>query len=177
VGDLLAATHRQGYACAAAILDAFPGAPVILLPGSLRGRPIGEAFQLGMLKAMADRNAPGGLHLGTEYTYCLHDPLTALATTRFEDADILNLTDARTASYWRLRCTVAPGVWPTHMIETGGKDYPLQPWKQEMAELRQQMAILRAASKRYMCGRSPACPPGMPTRLSWRKNTVSPSKT
>jgi hypothetical protein len=150
VGDLLAAAHRQGYACAAAILDAFPDAPVILLPGSLRGRPIGEAFQLGMLKAVSDRDAPGGLHLGTEYTYCLHDPVTALATTRFEDADIPNLTDAQTASYWRLRCTVAPGVWPTHMIETGGKDYPMQPWKQEMAELREQMGILRAASKRYV---------------------------
>ena len=36
------------------------------------------------------------------------------------------------------------------MIETGGKDYPLQPWKQEIAELRQQMAILRAAAKRYV---------------------------
>ncbi|NOS70272.1 MAG: hypothetical protein HOP33_10115 [Verrucomicrobia bacterium] len=150
VGDLLAAAHEQGYACAAAILDAFPDAPIILLPGTLRGRKIGEAFQLGMLKAMADRDAPGGLHLGVEYTYCLHDPVTALATTRFEDPDIPNLTDARTAGYWRRRCTVAPGVWPTHMIETGGKDYPLQPWQQEMAELRQQMAILRTAAKRYV---------------------------
>ncbi|MEI2727306.1 MAG: hypothetical protein V9H26_28560 [Verrucomicrobiota bacterium] len=150
VGDLLAAAHRQGYACAAAILDAFPEVPIILLPGSLRGRPIGEAFQLGMLKAMADRDATGGLHLGVEYTYCLHDPVTALATTRFEDPGIPNLTDAKSTAYWRRRCTVAPGVWPTHMIETGGKDYPLQPWKQEIAELRQQMEILRAAAKRYV---------------------------
>ncbi|MBI3849707.1 MAG: hypothetical protein HY298_05370 [Verrucomicrobia bacterium] len=150
VGDLLAAAGRQGYECAAALLDAFPAAPVIILPGYMRGRPIGRAYMLGMLKAMADRDAPGGYHLGTEYTYCLHDPVTALATTRFEDPGMPNLTDARTADYWRRRCTIAPGVWPTHMIETGGKDYPMQQWKQEIAELRQQMAILRAASKRYV---------------------------
>jgi hypothetical protein len=109
-----------------------------------------HAHMLGMLKAMADRDAPGGYHLGTEYTYCLHDPVTALATTRFDDPGIPNLTDAKTADYWRRRCTIAPGVWPSHTIETGGKDYPQQPWKDEIAELRQQMAILRTASKKYV---------------------------
>ena len=150
VGDLVAAASRQGQQCAATLLKAFPEAPIILLPGSLRGRQISEAFQLGMLRAMAERDAPGGLHLGTEYTYCLHDPVTALATTRFEDPVVPRLADARSAAYWRRRCTIAPGVWPTHAIETGGKDYPQQPWKNEIAGLRQQMAILRATSKRYI---------------------------
>ncbi len=149
-GDLVAAAARQGQQCTAALLDSFPEAPVILLPGSLRGRRLAEAFQLGMLRAMAEHNAPGGLHLGTEYTYCLHDPVTALATTRFEDAVVPYLADSHSAEYWRRRCTIAPGVWPTHAIETGGKDYPQQSWKEEIAELRQQMAILRATSKRYI---------------------------
>jgi hypothetical protein len=150
VGDLTAAAFQQGYQCGAAMLEAFPEAPIIQLPGYFRGRLIERMFQFGMLKAMADRDAPGGLHLGTEYTYCLHDPVTALATTRFEDANVPTQVDAKTANYWRRRCTIAPGVWPTHAIETGGKDYPQQPWKDEMAELRQQMAILRAAAKRYI---------------------------
>lgn len=150
VGDLTAAAFRQGCACADAMLDAFPDAPIILLPGSLRGREIEHAFQMGILKTMADRDAAGGLHLGTEYTYCLHDPVTALATTRFEDPGIPNLADAKSVNYWRRRCTIAPGVWPTHAIETGGKDYPQQPWKTEIAELHQQMAILRATAKRYI---------------------------
>lgn len=150
VDDLMSAAFRQGRQCAAALLDAFPNAPIILLPGYMRGRPIERAYMLGMLKLMADRDAPGGYHLGTEYTYCLHDPVTALATTRFEDPGIANLTDAKTADYWRRRCSIAPGVWPSHMIETGGQDYPKQPWQEEIAELRQQMGILRAASKRYV---------------------------
>lgn len=168
VGDLTAAASRQGYQCAAAILEAFPEAPIILLPGSLRGREIENAFQLGMLRALAERDAPGGLHLGTEYTYCLHDPVTALATTRFEDAVVAHLTDAKSAAYWRRRCTIAPGVWPTHAIETGGKDYPQQPWKDEIAELRQQMAILRATAKRYVWSFS-----GLP---SWYVHTAELEK-
>ena len=123
-GDWLLAPREQVTACAAALLDSFPAAPVITLPGYMRGRPIGSAYLLGMLKAMADRDAPGGFHLGTEYTYCLHDPVTALATTRFEDPGIPNLTDTKTADYWRRRCTIAPGVWPTHMIETGVPETP-----------------------------------------------------
>jgi hypothetical protein len=150
VGDLTAAAFEQGYQCTAAMLAAFADAAIIQLPGTFGGRPIVRMFQCGMLKAMADRDAPGGLHLGTEYTYCLHDAVTALATTRFEDPSIPTQTDAKSADYWRRRCTIAPGVWPTHAVETGGKDYPQQPWKDEIAELRQQMAILRAASKRYI---------------------------
>ena len=150
VGDLIAAAFNQGYQCTVALLDAFPDMPIIQLPGYFRGRQIERAFQFGQLKAMADRNAPGGLHLGTEYTYCLHDPVTALATTRFEDPGIGGLVDAKSAEYWRRCCTIAPGVWPTHAVETGGKSYPQQPWKDEIAELRQQMAILRAMSKRYI---------------------------
>lgn len=162
-GDLMAAGFRQGYECGRAMLDAFPECVIIQLPGYFRGRPIERMYQFGMLKAMADRDAPGGLHLGTEYTYCLHDPVTALATTRFEDPSVPNRTDAKTAEYWKRRCTIAPGVWPTHAIETGGKDYPQQPWNDEIAELRQQMAILRATAKRYVW-----CFSGLP---SWYVHT------
>lgn len=148
--DLTKAAFHQGYECGAAILVAFPDCVIIQLPGYFRGRPIERAFQFGMLKAMADRDAPGGLHLGTEYTYCLNDPVTSLATTRFEDPNVPQQTDAKMADYWKRRCTIAPGVWPTHAIETGGKDYPQQPWRDEIAELRQQMTILRASAKRYI---------------------------
>lgn len=36
------------------------------------------------------------------------------------------------------------------MVETGGKDYPVQPWKRELADLREQMALMRAVAKRYV---------------------------
>ena len=150
VGDLIAAARREGRQSMAAMLEAFPEIVILILPGYLRGRPLEREYLLGLMEEMASRDAPGGFHLGTEYTYCLHDPVTALATTRFEDPWIPLLGDARVADYWKRRCTVAPGVWPLHMVETGGQDYPLQPWKKEIAELRQQMAILRTVAKRFI---------------------------
>jgi hypothetical protein len=149
-GDLTAAAFRQGQRSAAALLDAFPETVVLVLPGYIRSGPIEREYMLGMLDLMASRDAPGGFHLATEYTYCLADPLTTLAATRFEDAAIALLAGERTAGYWKRRCSMAPGVWPLHAVETGGPDYPVQPWKDEIRELRQQMAILRTATKRYI---------------------------
>lgn len=149
--DLTREAYRQGEAAIAALLDEFPEAVVTLLPGELhRFRPLGREFMRGVFAEMARRYAPGGLHLASEYTYCLGDPLSTLATSRLEDPLIAKISTTRQAAYWKRRCTVAPGVWPLHMVETGGKDYPLQPWKQELAELREQTALIRAVAKRYV---------------------------
>jgi hypothetical protein len=149
--DLIAASYRQGRASIAALLDAHPEAVVILLPGELhRMRRLGREYMRGILDEMARRDAPGGLHLGAEYTYTTGDALSTLATARQEDPLIPKLASPRAAAYWKRRCTVAPGVWPLHMVETGGKDYPIQPWKKEIAELREQMTLVRAVAKRYV---------------------------
>lgn len=150
VEDLLSAAHRQGVRSMAALLDQFPEAVVMVLPGAPRSRPIDQAFMLGMLQTMAQRNAPGGFHFGAEYTYCLADRVTDLATSRFADAMIGSLTSADTVAYWKRYCSVAPGVWPLHMVETGGEDYPVQAWAKEVEELRAQMADLRIVAKRYI---------------------------
>jgi hypothetical protein len=133
-----------------ALLDAFPDAVIFELPGYLWGRPIGRVFTFGMLDVMAERDAPGGFHLGTERAYCLLDPVSQVALTREGDLAACALLDGKTLDYWKKRGTVAPGVWPLHMVETGGKDYPVRRWAEELAELRQQLQILRTAAKRYV---------------------------
>jgi hypothetical protein len=149
--DLIGAAYRQGQAAIAALLDAHPEAVVILLPGELhRMRRLGREYMRGIFDEMARRDAPGGLHLGAEYTYTTGDALSTLATARQEDPLIPKLASPRAAAYWKRRCTVAPGVWPLHMVETGGKDYPVRPWKTELADLREQMALVRAVAKRYV---------------------------
>jgi len=150
VCDLLTAARAQGRASAAALLDEFPQAVVFTLPGVLRCRPVARNYLFGFLSEMARRDAPGGMHLGTEFTYCLNDPVTNLAASRFEDCAMPSLLEDEDLDYWRSRCTIAPGVWPLHMVETGGQGYPVRPWKEEAAELRQQMAILRSVAKRYV---------------------------
>jgi len=148
--DLIRAARKQGQAIAAAVLNEFPDAVIWTLPGEIRTRPIAREFQTGMLQAMAERDAPGGFHFGAEFTYSLNEPVTHLAVTRMEDSGLPLLVDAKTLRYWKRRGTMAPGVWPLHMVETGGKDYPIQPWKAEIAELREQMRVLRAGAKRYI---------------------------
>jgi hypothetical protein len=149
--DLVRAADKQGRAIIQAVLDAFPDAVVFTLPGELQIRPIGRAFLLGMLSGMAERDAPGGLHLGYERSYCLWDgPISQLAIPETANGAAELLLTGRNLKYWKTRCDVAPGVWPLHMIETGAKDYPIRPWPEEMAELKQQMKLLRAVAKSYI---------------------------
>ncbi|MGC8668438.1 MAG: hypothetical protein ACP5VE_10025 [Chthonomonadales bacterium] len=150
VGDLLRAARRQGYRNTLALLDAFPDAALLILPGELATRPIGREYMIGLMQAMCSRQAPGGFHFATEYTYCLQDGVSNLAACRSIDCSIEAIAGPAIARYWRRRGSVAPGVWPLHMVETGGKDYPVQPWAKEVKELRDQFAVLNTAARRWM---------------------------
>jgi len=61
--DLLAATAEQGRAVMSALLGEFHDAVVFVLPGEMWNRPISRAFQMAMLRVMAEKDAPGGFHL------------------------------------------------------------------------------------------------------------------
>ena len=148
--SLLVAAHAQGRAVVDALLESFPSAAVFVLPGSFRGRPLERAFMRGMLAAMVDRDAPAGLHLGYERSYCLLDAATQVAIPREADCWAQVHLSARELDYWRRRCTVAPGVWPLHMAETGARNYPMRPWAAELDELGRQLTTLDRVAKRYV---------------------------
>jgi hypothetical protein len=149
-GDLLAAAYRQGRASMAAILDEFPEAVIFVLPGFVHAKTIEREYLVGLLDEMAQRNAPGGFHVATEYSYCLHDPVTQAAIPRHDDPAMAGFLSPATLRYWKDKCTMAPGVWPSHMVETGGEGYPERPWGEELRDLDEQMKILRAITKRYI---------------------------
>ncbi len=164
VEDILNAAETQGRATMSAVLDAYPEAVVFVLPGEPRNRPVCREYMKGLLAVMAGRNAPGGYHLAYERAYCLWDgPVSQIALCRDGDLAIEWIWKGNDAvlRYWKDRCSVAPGVWPLHMIETGGKDYPVRPWPEELAELRAQLQALRTVAKRYVWSYSGApvwCP-------------------
>lgn len=148
--DLVRGAWEQGRTVVESVLTAFPRAAVFVLPGTFRCRPLERSFMLGMLAAMAERDAPGGLHLGYERSYCLYDEATQVVIPREADCWAQLHLSARDLAYWRRSCTVAPGVWPLHMVETGARDYPVRPWVDELQELGRQWSILRRVAKRYL---------------------------
>jgi len=149
-GQLMDAAYRQGRASMAGVLDEFPEAVVFLLPGTLRMRPIERQYMLGLLDEMAERDAPGGYHLATEFAYSMNEDVTHAAITRMEDAGMEVVLSPKTLDYWRRRCSMAPGMWPLHMVETEPATYPLRPWEEELAELRREKIVLQSLAKRYM---------------------------
>ncbi len=132
------------------VLDESPDAVVFLLPGGIRTRPIEVRYLLGLIDMMAERDAPGGCHLASEYSYRMHDPVTQASVPRFDECRMGNFAKDSTLAYWARRCTVAPGVWALHMAESEASDYPVRPWAEEHAERLLQMRILRSLSKRYL---------------------------
>jgi hypothetical protein len=150
VEDVLETVRRQGHQAMSALLDAYPNAVIFVLPGNLRHWAVDAYYQLGLIEAMAERDAPGGLHFGSEWTYYVRDRLATMGCTRFEDTAVEQLTSPKVASYWKRRCSVAPGVWPLHMSETDRTDVPVRPWKEEVGEIREQMRVLRGTAKFYM---------------------------
>jgi hypothetical protein len=150
VEDVLDAVRRQGHKAMSALLNAYPEAVIFVLPGNLRHWAVDAYYQLGLIEALAERDAPGGLHFGSEWTYYVRDRLATMGCTRFEDSAVEQLTSPKVAAYWKRRCSVAPGVWPLHMSETDRKDVPVRPWKEEVAEIREQMRVLRSTAKFYM---------------------------
>ena len=150
-GDLKTAIRKQGRTIVSAVLNQFPEAVIFVIPGVLRGaKPLEREFQRGFLEAAAEKDAPGGMHIGAEFAYSLHDPVTQAAIPRVENAGMDVMLPPDLLNYWQKRCTVAPGVWPFHMMETGADDYPVRPWSEELEELRRQMGILRATSEKYI---------------------------
>ena len=148
--DLIHAAAVQGRAIMQAMLDAYPDAVIWMLPGDLGGAPIVSAFTTAMVDVMAERDAPGGCHLGYERAYTLLDPASQAAIPRVGECMAEITLSPQSLQYWKKRCSVAPGVWPLHRVETERKDYPQQPWDKELNELREQMRILRATTKYYI---------------------------
>ncbi len=148
--DVLDAVRKQGHRAMSALLEQYPEAVIFILPGNLRHWAVDAYYQLGLIEAMAERDAPGGLHFGSEWTYYVRDRLATMGCTRFEDTAVEGLTSPKVTAYWKRRCSVAPGVWPLHMSETDRNDVPVRPWKEEVAEMREQMRVLRSTAKFYM---------------------------
>jgi len=96
-----------------AMLAEYPRMVLVTLPEGMfyYGELYADVFT-GMLEACAERDAPGGLHLLTEGTYHLTDPLALSEYPAHVQEAVAQACSEFLLDYWRRRCSVAMGAWP-----------------------------------------------------------------
>ena len=119
--EMLAAAERRGYQIMSAMVTEFPEMVNWHLPESAHYYgPLAGAHVLGMICALAERDAPGGFHISTEDTYKMVAPRSIVhytaslgsemreflgrGSTQYPGVDLLD--------YWDRRGSINLGLWP-----------------------------------------------------------------
>ena len=111
--EMLAAAERRGYQIMDAMLDEYPAMVNWHLPESVYVYgPLAKSHVVGMIRALAERDAPGGMHLSTEYTYQITSPRGFLSYYATLVSSMRELLDDDLFAYWTRRCSINPGLWP-----------------------------------------------------------------
>jgi hypothetical protein len=163
--------RRRFHDVVAAMLQEFPDMPLLTLPeGTMYYGELYQDMLSGMFEAMAEKQAPGGLHVMTEGTYHLLEPSALARYARDLQDTLLEELPPQYADYWKRRCSIALGAWPLgyyrQIFDAAGKDLGYG-GKQEIygdkiigsygdksawyspADFARQMAGLNAFSTRY----------------------------
>jgi len=74
--------------------------------------PIAKTHVRGMIRAMADRKAPGGFHMSTEGTYTNTSPKSIVSYYASIVNSVNELLGDELMPYWNERCSINPGLWP-----------------------------------------------------------------
>jgi hypothetical protein len=110
---LKAKIYQRWHDITAAMLQEYPQMVLLTLPeGIMNYDELYKDLFNGMLDAMAQANAPGGMHVMTEGTYH-YTNIDELAnyTQNLQDEIQEKITPA-TLPYWKSHCSVALGAWP-----------------------------------------------------------------
>ncbi|MBC8472792.1 MAG: hypothetical protein H8D56_25300 [Planctomycetes bacterium] len=111
--DLRAAAVKRGYGLTQAMLQSYPDMVFLKLPeGIYFYGPLATDLLVGMIRGMAEANAPGGLHLLTERSYQMVSTIGLIHYVHGLESDILKNLDQPAARYWRKNCSISLGGWP-----------------------------------------------------------------
>jgi hypothetical protein len=104
--------QRRGCEMVEAMLDEYPEMEVLHLPQSPECYgPLASHLFAGMVVGMAERQAPGGLHLLTEASYIRTDAGWLLRYHQGLD-EIVGEALPDHLDYWRSNCSISFGLWP-----------------------------------------------------------------
>ncbi len=111
--DLRAAAVKRGRDLTRAMLQSYPDIVFLTLPeGIYFYGPLATDLLVGMVRGMAEVDAPGGLHLLTERSYKMVSTIGLIHYVHGLGSDILKNLDKPTARYWRSNCSISLGGWP-----------------------------------------------------------------
>ncbi len=135
VRDRMTAVMRTLY-------DEFPG--MVLLTFPEQEFNLGMVIHLAWVEEAAARQAPGGVHYCTEYTYRNPNIRYMLGHAWACNSLFQHLLSPRAKAYWKSHCSIAPGIWPF------GFDYQaVQEPGMPLEEFRQGYAAALMAGRRY----------------------------
>jgi hypothetical protein len=111
--ELQLAAVERGRELVRAMLDAFPDLVFLNLPeGITYYGPLAANLFSGMLQAMAEANAPGGMFLLTEASYDMTSTLGLIHYARSLSTRVEDILDETTAAYWENKGGIVLGGWP-----------------------------------------------------------------
>ncbi|MBN2307929.1 MAG: hypothetical protein JXR94_03100 [Candidatus Hydrogenedentes bacterium] len=92
------------------LYDEFPDMVFLTFPE--QGFSLGAVIHTAWIEEAARRNAPGGVHYCTEYTYRNPNIRYMFGHTWACNEVFHRLLSRRAWKYWREQCSIAAGVWP-----------------------------------------------------------------
>lgn len=140
--DLVEAMRRRMTGVAEAMYDAFPEMVLLTLPESMA--TLGSHVQNAWLEEAARRNAPGGLHVCTEYTYRRPNPRFMLGHAWMINDLFERTLSPRAFRYWREHGSTSGGIWTFGEDPDDFHGVPSSP-----GEFRQAFAASLMGSSRY----------------------------
>jgi hypothetical protein len=164
--DLVKQVRKRGRQIACAVFDAFPEVRFLTFPE--QGYNLGSWLHVEWIEEAARRNAPGGIHFCTEYTYRRPNIRYMFAHAWLNNRVLQSLLSEQGTAYWVRKCSIAEGLWPFGVDPDSGHGVAPTP-----TEFRQAFAASLMAGSCYnwvyshdayeaMLGRSDRSYPGQP---------------
>jgi len=108
--DLVEKIRERMTAVIQVLYDEFPDMVFLTFPE--QGLSLGMVIHVAWIEEAARRNAPGGVHYCTEYTY-RNPNVRYMFAHAWACNDLFHkLLSERGRKYWVERCSIAAGIWP-----------------------------------------------------------------
>ena len=144
--DLRRMAKQRMSEMAAAMYDEWPDMEFFAVHSA--EAPLAYSMVAGWVEEAARRQAPGGVHIGTESTYGASNVAYILAHAIDRVRQFEELLSPEAKVYWRATCGSSPGGWPL-LLKSDFDGHWSKAANLSVAQFRAMMAGLNMASAKY----------------------------